>query len=76
MLLRELSDAELIVGARGGDTDAFGELYRRHVDSARAAARALTRSHSDSDDLTSEAFARVLRALQGGGGPDVSFRGA
>ncbi|MGB8857673.1 MAG: sigma-70 family RNA polymerase sigma factor, partial [Ilumatobacteraceae bacterium] len=72
--MRELSDAELIAGARKGDSDAYGELYRRHVDSARAAARALTRSRSDADDVTSEAFARVLRALQSGGGPDVSFR--
>ncbi len=74
MAVRELSDAELIASARKGDSDAYGELYRRHVDSARAAARALTRSSSDADDLTSEAFARVLRALQGGGGPEVSFR--
>ena len=74
MAVRELSDAELIAGARKGDPEAYGELYRRHVDSARAAARALTRSRSDADDVTSEAFARVLRALQGGGGPDVSFR--
>ncbi|MDO8362265.1 MAG: sigma-70 family RNA polymerase sigma factor [Actinomycetota bacterium] len=72
--VRQLNDAELIAGARKGDSEAYGELYRRHVDSARAAARALTRSHSDADDVTSEAFARVLRALQGGGGPEVSFR--
>ena len=74
MAVSELSDAELIAGARKGDSDAYGELYRRHVDSARAAARALARSNSDAEDLTSEAFARVLRALQGGGGPEVSFR--
>ncbi len=74
MGVRERSDAELIAGARQGDSDAFGELYRRHVESATAAARALARSHSDADDLTSEAFARVLRALQRGGGPEVSFR--
>ena len=74
MAVRELSDAELISGARKGDSDSYGELYRRHVDGARAAARALTRSRSDADDVTSEAFARVLRALQSGGGPDVSFR--
>ena len=74
MAVRELSDAELIGSARKGDSDAYGELYRRHVDSARAAARALTRSRADADDVTSEAFARVLRALQAGGGPDVSFR--
>jgi RNA polymerase sigma factor (sigma-70 family) len=28
----------------------------------------------DSDDLVSDAFAKVLQALQGGGGPDVAFR--
>ncbi len=74
MSFREQSDAELIVGARRGDPDAYGELYRRHVGSALAAARALSRSRSDADDITSEAFARVLRALQSGGGPEVSFR--
>ena len=74
MSLRELSDAELIVGARKGDPEAYGELYRRHVGSALAAARALSRSRSDADDITSEAFARVLRALQSGSGPEVSFR--
>lgn len=72
--VRELNDAELIAEARKGDADAYGELYRRHIDSALAAARALTRSRSDADDVASEAFARVLRALQNGGGPDVSFR--
>ena len=74
MAVRELTDPELIGAARKGDADAYGELYRRHSPSALAAARALTRSRSDADDVASEAFARVLRALQSGGGPDVSFR--
>ncbi|HEY4331602.1 MAG TPA: sigma-70 family RNA polymerase sigma factor, partial [Ilumatobacteraceae bacterium] len=68
------SDAELILATRAGDADAFSQLYVRHIDSARAAARALTRSKSDSDDIVAEAFARVLAVLQRGGGPDVSFR--
>jgi len=72
--MRQQGDAELIVGARKGDADAYGELYRRHADAARSAARALTRSRADADDVVSEAFARVLRALQRGGGPEVSFR--
>ncbi len=74
MALRDLGDSELIMSARKGDPDAYGELYRRHVKSARAAARALTRSRADADDVTSEAFARVLRALQAGGGPTIAFR--
>ncbi|MBI4885036.1 MAG: sigma-70 family RNA polymerase sigma factor [Actinobacteria bacterium] len=74
MLVRHLDDPELISGARAGDSDAYGELYRRHFDAAYAAARTLTRNRSDADDVTSEAFARVLHASQSGGGPDVSFR--
>src|SRR3954453_13950812 len=69
-----LSDAELILSTRAGDSDAYSELYVRHVDSARAAASALTRSKADIDDVVAEAFSRVLSVLQRGGGPDVSFR--
>ena len=69
-----LSDAELILATRAGDGDAYGELYVRHLQSARAAARALTRSKADADDIVAEAFSRVLGVLQRGGGPDISFR--
>lgn len=67
------SDAELISAVRGGDGDAYGELYRRHVDAARRLGRQLT-TPSDADDLVSEAFAKVLVVLQRGGGPDLAFR--
>lgn len=69
-----MSDAELIGASRAGDSDAYAELYRRHVDSARAAARALCRNRSDADDVVSEAFVKVLRVLQSGNGPEVAFR--
>ncbi len=69
-----MSDAELIVASRHGNSDAYAELYRRHRDSALAGARALTRSRSDADDVVSDAFAKVLRVLQGGGGPELAFR--
>ena len=68
------SDAELIAASRAGDSDAYAELYNRHVDGARAAARALSRSKADTDDVVAEAFSRVLSTLRRGGGPDVSFR--
>ncbi len=74
MVVRQLADAELIDNTRAGDSDAYGELYRRHYQAARAAAQALTHNRSDTDDVISEAFARVLRASRAGGGPDVSFR--
>ena len=67
------SDAELISRVRGGDVAAYGELFSRHREAAHRLARQLVRG-PDSDDLVSEAFAKVLSVLQGGGGPDVAFR--
>ena len=68
------SDAELITAARTGDDRAFGELFKRHEVAARAAARSMTRSRADIDDLVAEAFTRVLQALRAGRGPEVAFR--
>ncbi|MEY2444573.1 MAG: hypothetical protein QOE00_1153, partial [Ilumatobacteraceae bacterium] len=69
-----MSDADLIAASRTGDADAYGELYRRHLPAARAAARAMCRNRSDVDDLVSEAFLNVLRILQNGNGPELAFR--
>ncbi|WP_457206597.1 sigma-70 family RNA polymerase sigma factor, partial [Nocardioides sp. P5_C9_2] len=66
-------DAELISAVRGGDTDAYGLLFERHVDAARRLARQLVPA-GDAEDLVSEAFVKVLQVLQRGGGPDVAFR--
>jgi RNA polymerase sigma factor (sigma-70 family) len=66
-------DAELISAVRGGDSDAYGELFARHVDAARRLARQLA-GHADADDLVSDAFTKVLTVLQRGGGPDLAFR--
>jgi RNA polymerase sigma factor (sigma-70 family) len=68
------SDAELIDAVRGGQVDAFGSLYERHVSAAYNLARQLARSRAESDDLVSEAFARVLDTLRAGRGPDSAFR--
>jgi RNA polymerase sigma factor (sigma-70 family) len=66
-------DAELISAVRGGDSDAYGELFARHVDAARRLARQLA-GPGDADDLVSDAFTKVLTVLQRGGGPDLAFR--
>src|SRR4051794_9333852 len=66
-------DAELISAVRGGDIDAYGELFARHVDAARRLARQLA-GPGDADDLVSDAFTKVLTVLQRGGGPDLAFR--
>ena len=73
LLKPDVGDAELITAVRGGDVSAYGTLFERHVDAARRLARQLT-SPSDADDLVSDAFAKVLRVLQNGGGPDLAFR--
>ena len=57
------SDAELISRVRGGDVDAYGQLFARHVEAARRLARQLVRG-PDSDDLVSDAFTKVMGALQ------------
>lgn len=67
------SDAELISRVRGGDLDAYGQLFGRHVEAARRLARQLVRG-PDSEDLVSDAFTKVMGALQKGGGPDIAFR--
>ncbi|GGO85680.1 hypothetical protein GCM10011584_06200 [Nocardioides phosphati] len=73
LTLQETGDAELISAVRGGDVSAYGPLFERHVEAARRLARQLVGA-ADADDLVSDAFAKVLRVLQGGGGPDVAFR--
>jgi RNA polymerase sigma factor (sigma-70 family) len=67
------SDAELISAVRGGDLDAYGTLFERHVDAARRLARQLVPA-GDADDLVSDAFVKVMGVLQRGGGPDLAFR--
>ena len=68
------SDAELIAGVRAGESAAFGVLFERHGAAARRVASMYSGVPSDVDDIVSEAFARVLKALQQGDGPDMAFR--
>src|SRR2546430_15106951 len=70
----EPDDAALLAATRAGDTEAFGRLYRRHVDAARRLAGSLAADRGAAQDLVSEAFAKVLAALQRGGGPDAALR--
>jgi RNA polymerase sigma factor (sigma-70 family) len=70
---QEVSDSELVTRSREGDTSAFGELWARHANSGRAAARAIT-SSIDPDDLVSEAYTRIWQAIVRGGGPNNGFR--
>lgn len=67
------SDSALVEAARAGDRRAYGELWARHSPAGVAYARALT-SAFDPDDLVSESFEKILRAITAGGGPTGAFR--
>lgn len=54
---------------------AFAELYRRHRDAAMAQAYRIAGDRAKAEDLVSETFVRVLRALAGGNGPRESVLG-
>jgi RNA polymerase sigma factor (sigma-70 family) len=69
----ERSDADIMAAVRAGDESAFGLLWQRHEMAALRLARQIS-SPSNAEDLVSEAFARVLRALRQGAGPDGGFR--
>ncbi|MFE2751630.1 sigma-70 family RNA polymerase sigma factor [Actinosynnema sp. NPDC059335] len=71
---RSQSDAELIEAVRGGEIQAYGQLFERHVRAARNLARHLSWSTAEAEDLVSDAFAKVLDVLRAGGGPDSAFR--
>ncbi|MDQ0726197.1 sigma-70 family RNA polymerase sigma factor [Microbacterium sp. W4I20] len=68
-----ISDADLILRTRSGDTEAFGELWRRHYPSGLSVARSVT-SSIDPDDLVQESYTRIYQAIIKGGGPNGSFR--
>lgn len=69
----DADDALLLERARAGDSDAFGELYRREVEPARRLARVLV-GDNGADELVAESFAKVLTQLQAGRGPTEDFR--
>jgi len=71
--LDALSDTELIVRAREGDSPAYGVLWKRHWHAARGMAASIT-GRFEPDDLASEAFARILKAVEKGRGPRSGFR--
>ncbi len=70
----QASDADLITGVRAGSRDAYRVLFERHGNAARRVAFAYTSVSSDVDDIVSDAFEAVLRALRDGNGPTEAFR--
>lgn len=60
------SDAALATASATGDTEAFEALYRRHAESAWRVASAVAGNPDDAADAVSDAFTRVLSALEAG----------
>lgn len=69
----DVSDADLVVRSRSGDTAAFGELWARHYRSGIVAASSLTSTH-DAEALVLEAYAKIFQTIRRGGGPTGAFR--
>ncbi|MEI2730756.1 MAG: sigma-70 family RNA polymerase sigma factor [Dermatophilaceae bacterium] len=66
-------DAALLAGAREGDSDAYAELWRRHLTTAYAVAHRY-RGRASAEDVVAEASLRVYGLLRAGKGPTTNFR--
>ena len=74
----ETGDAEdraLLERLRAGEDAAFGELFSRHSAAVFRLALGLVNDRAEADDLTAEAFFRVLQAIRRGSGPVDNVRG-
>jgi len=67
-------DAVLVEAVRGGDREAFGELYHRYQPPAHRFASRLLGAARSADDVVAESFTKVLKRLTVGECPSVDFR--
>jgi RNA polymerase sigma factor (sigma-70 family) len=71
----DTDDGVLLARLRAGEDAAFGELFSRHSAAVRRLAFSLAGDRAEVDDLTAEAFFRVLQAIRRGSGPVDNVRG-
>ncbi|MEU7480162.1 sigma-70 family RNA polymerase sigma factor [Lentzea sp. NPDC042327] len=67
-------DRDLLARVRDGDDSAYGELFSRHADAVRRFSLRHVREAAEADDLTAEAFFRMLQAIRRGSGPTDHVR--
>jgi RNA polymerase sigma-70 factor, ECF subfamily len=60
-----LGDADLVERARGGDTNAFGELVRKYQDRVYNTCWRMCSDRTEAEDLAQEAFVKAFQALGG-----------
>ncbi len=58
-----LADRDLVHFARHGDTEAFGELIRRHREKCISLATFFLRNHGDAEDEAQNAFSQACKHL-------------
>jgi RNA polymerase sigma factor (sigma-70 family) len=68
-------DRLLLERLRAGEDVAFGELFSRHSAAVYRLAVGLVSDRAEAEDLTAEAFFRVLQAIRRGSGPVDNVRG-
>jgi RNA polymerase sigma factor (sigma-70 family) len=71
----EDGDRTLLERLRAGEDAAFGELFSRHSAAVFRLALSVANDRAEADDLTAEAFFRVLQAIRRGAGPVDNVRG-
>jgi RNA polymerase sigma factor (sigma-70 family) len=71
----EDGDRTLLERLRAGEDAAFGELFSRHSAAVFRLALSIAADRAEADDLTAEAFFRVLQAIRRGSGPVDNVRG-
>lgn len=69
----EQTDDQLIELTRAGNMEAYSVLWQRHSAVALRTARRAT-NKVDPEELVSEAFMKVLKAIKNGSGPRENFR--
>ena len=61
--MKDRSDADLVILARSGGGEAFGELVRRYQRAAYAVALSVIGKHADAEDAAQESFLVALQRL-------------
>jgi RNA polymerase sigma factor (sigma-70 family) len=71
----DTEDRALLERLRAGEDAAFGQLFSRHSAAVFRLALGLVADRAEAEDLTAEAFFRVLQAIRRGSGPVDNVRG-
>jgi DNA-directed RNA polymerase specialized sigma24 family protein len=73
--LDELTDGELLEAFRSGNNDAYGALFRRHIEAAIRVAQKRTPDYHLAIEAAHEACSTILAAIKSGAGPTGTFTG-